>query len=120
MLEQLDAYLAGLPEGFATINAANLNVALTENPPFVLDVRTPEELANDGYIEGSVNIPLKELFTRLSELPSDKTTPVVVLCKSGHRGALGMMALAMNGYTDVLNLGGGIAAWIAADLPVVK
>ncbi len=120
MFAKLDAFLSGLPEGFATIKAADLNVALADKPPFVLDVRSAEELTTDGYIEGSVNIPLKELFTRLSELPADKAAPMVVLCKSGHRGAIAMMALAMNGYTDVRNLGGGLGAWIAAELPVVK
>ena len=120
MFAKLDAFLSGLPEGFSTIKAADLNVALVDKPPFVLDVRTAEELAADGYIEGSVNIPLKELFSRLSELPADKAAPMVVLCKSGHRGAIALMALAMNGYTDVRNLGGGLNAWIAAELPVVK
>jgi rhodanese-related sulfurtransferase len=44
----------------------------------------------------------------------------VVLCQSGHRGALAMMYLRMIGYTNVRNLGGGMNAWIAAELPVVK
>lgn len=120
LYSQLDAYLSGLPDGFNTIKAADLNLALAEKAPFVLDVRSAEEIAADGAIEGSVNIPITELLTRLGELPSDKAAPIVVLCKSGHRGALAMMALQMNGYTDVKNLGGGIGAWIAAELPVVK
>jgi rhodanese-related sulfurtransferase len=120
MLGKLDAYMSTLPEGFGTIKAADLNAILADTPPFILDVRAPEELTTDGYIEGSVNIPLRELFTRLSELPADKTTPMVVLCKSGHRGAIAQMALQLNGYSDVKNLGGGIGAWIGAELEVVK
>ncbi len=119
--DQLKAFLSGLPEGFFTMKAADVNAALGEAAkPFVLDVRTAEELTKDGYIEGSVNIPIVELWTRLSELPADKAAPIIVLCKSGHRGAIAMMALRMNGYTNVSNLGGGINAWIAAELPVVK
>ncbi len=120
MFKGLDAFLSALPEGFNTISAADLNVALTEKAPFLLDVREPGELTTDGQIQGSVNIPIKELFTRLSELPADKAAPIVVLCKSGHRGAMAMLALQMNGYTNVRNLAGGINAWIAAELPVQK
>jgi rhodanese-related sulfurtransferase len=117
----LDGFLSGLPEGFSLIKAGDLNAALGEaNKPFVVDVRTAEEWTKDGYIDGSVNIPIVELFTRLGELPADKTAPIVILCKSGHRGALALMALQMNGYTNVRNLGGGLNAWVAAELPVVK
>ena len=120
MFKELDAFFSNLPEGFSTISAADLNMALGESTaPFVIDVRTEEELAADGLIEGSVHIPVNNLFTRLSELPADKTAPIVVLCKSGHRGAIALTALAMNGYTDVRNLGGGMNAWIGAELPVV-
>lgn len=121
MFKALDAYLSALPEGFNTISAADLNAALADAAaPFVLDVREPGELETDGAIEGAVNIPIRELFTRLNELPADKTAPIVVLCKSGHRGAIAMIALQMNGYTNVRNLANGINAWLAAELPVVK
>ena len=121
VFKALDAYLSSLPDGFNAISAADLNIALADSkPPFVLDVREPSELEKDGLIEGSVNIPIKDLFTRLGELPADKTAPIVVLCKSGHRGAIAMIALQMNGYTDIRNLGGGINAWVAAELPVQK
>ena len=56
----------------------------------------------------------------LAQLPTDKAAPIVVLCQSGHRGALVMMYLRMTGgYTNVRNLAGGMNAWVAAELPVV-
>ena len=86
----------------------------------IIDVRTPAELTTDGYIKDAVNVPLLDLFTSLDKLPKDKTAAIVVMCKSGHRGALAMMALRQIGYTNVTNLGGGMGAWVAAQLPVVK
>jgi len=121
LFKGLDDFLSNLPDNFYTIKAADLQVALGEaSKPFLLDVRTAEELKTDGYIEGSVHIPVNELFTRLNELPQDKATPIVVLCKSGHRGALALMALRMIGYSNVSNLAGGLNAWVAAQFPVVK
>jgi rhodanese-related sulfurtransferase len=121
LFKALDDFLSNLPEGFYLIRSADLNLALAEtNKPFILDVREAGELEKDGYIEGAVHIPVRGLFSNLGELPKDKAAPIVVVCKSGHRGAITTMALRMNGYTDVRNLGGGMNAWVAAELPVVK
>ena len=42
---------------------------------FLLDVRTSEELVQDGAIEGHTHIPIDELESRLAEVPKDK--PIV-------------------------------------------
>lgn len=42
---------------------------------FLLDVRTREELEQDGVIEGCIHIPIDELQARLAEVPKDK--PIV-------------------------------------------
>ncbi|MDE0104337.1 MAG: hypothetical protein OXN89_18350 [Bryobacterales bacterium] len=42
---------------------------------FLLDVRTPEELQEDGVIAGYTHIPIDELEGRLAEVPADK--PIV-------------------------------------------
>ncbi len=119
-LDALRAFLADLPEGFLATKAADLNIALGEDDaPFVLDVRTADEYINDGYIDGSVNIPVNDLWNNLDQLPA-KDAAIVVVCKSGHRGAIALMALKMNGYTSVTNLAGGTNAWVAAELPLVK
>ena len=90
-----------------------------DNKPFLLDVRTEKEWNEEGYLEGSALIPINDLWGRLAELPG-KDARIVVLCKSGHCGALAIMALRMNGYTDVVNLAGGLNAWLTAELPVAK
>lgn len=119
-LADLDAFLSALPEGFYTVKPADLNTELASAGEglIVVDVRTAEEFA-EGHIEGSVNIPVNEFMANLNQLP-DKNAKIVILCKSGHRGALVLMALRMLGYTDVRNLAGGINGWVAAELPLVK
>ena len=119
-LNDLTKFLADLPEGYYTVKSADLNIELTGTPvPFILDVRTADEYAA-GYIDGAVNIDINDVPANLAQLPADKAAPIVVLCQSGHRGALVMMYQRMTGYADVRNLAGGMNAWVAAELPVVK
>jgi rhodanese-related sulfurtransferase len=120
-LAALDAYFTALPEGFNTVKAPDLNTEIAGGTaPFILDVRTEAEKTADGYIEGSVFLPINALPANLAQLPADKAAPIVVTCKSGHRGGIVMMYLNFLGYTNVRNLGGGMNAWIAAELPVMK
>jgi len=112
-------YTKNLPEGFQTVKAADLNTAMAEKAPFLLDVREQAEVEKDGFIAGAVHMPVREALKNLDKLPA-QDQPIVVYCASGHRGGIVMMALRMLGYTDVRNLGGGLNAWIAAELPVEK
>jgi rhodanese-related sulfurtransferase len=120
-LKDLSAFLSGLPNGFYAVSPADLNTELAASPaPVLLDVRTAEEIKTDGYIKDSLMIPVNDVFKSLDKLPKDKAAKIVVVCKSGHRAAIAMMALRMNGYTNVRNLGGGIGAWTTAKLPLQK
>jgi rhodanese-related sulfurtransferase len=121
MLELLDKYLtAQADQKWNGIAATALNDALATAKPFLLDVREPSELVDQGMIAGSVNVPLKTLVKSLDKLPKDKAAPIVVYCAVGHRGAIGMMALHLLGYTNVKSLLGGLPSWKAANLPTVK
>lgn len=121
MLELLDKYLtAQFDQKWNGIAATALKDALATAKPFLLDVRTSAEAADQGIIEGSVTVPLNTLLKNLDKLPKDKTAPIVVYCAVGHRGAIGMMTLHLLGYTNVKSLLGGLPAWKAANLPTVK
>ena len=93
---------------YRDIDAAELAARLgTDDEPFVLDVREPEEVA-EWVIAGAVNVPVRELGDRVAELPADRE--IVVVCGSGKRSALGADLLARAGLR-VANLRGGMAAW---------
>lgn len=120
-LAALDAYLSSLPEGFGTVKAPDLNTEIVGGTvPFILDVRTTTEWTDNGYIEGSVNVPVNDVPANLAQLPADKTAPIVVTCASGHRGAMTQLYLQFLGYSNVRNLAGGLNGWVAAELPVIK
>lgn len=108
----------GLPQGWGVVRADALFTELLESEPFLLDVRQPEELEQDGFIAGAVNVPLREVAASLAMLPEDRDTPIVVYCKAGHRGTIAMTIVQMLGYTDVRNLAGGFSGWLSAGYPV--
>src|SRR5690606_3413992 len=120
LYELLNGFFVNMPEGFYAINAAKLSEELTGSDlPFIVDVRSQGEWDKDGYIEGSINLPFSDFFANVDQLPADKDARIVILCASGHRGGMVMMALRLMGYTDVVNLGGGLNGWKAAGMPVV-
>ena len=57
------------PEPAPRVEAADIDAALA-NGAVLLDVRTDEELAEHGTIEGHIHIPIDELEARLGELPT--------------------------------------------------
>jgi rhodanese-related sulfurtransferase len=76
----------------------------------LLDVRQPDELAA-GALPAAVNIPLGELAERVDELDPDRR--VVVVCRSGGRSTKASEFLTETGFSDVVNLAGGMLAFEA-------
>lgn len=94
------------------VNVNQLEELLNQNPSLCLiDVREPFELMAFGAIPGVRNIPCKKISQRQNELPPRKTTPIVVVCARGSRSAEVSHYLSKQGYTNVMNLEGGTAAW---------
>lgn len=114
----LGKYIAALPDGYGGIQPAALKDQLAVAKPFILDVREPNEIAQNGFIEGSVNIPLRTLTKNLDKLPA-KDQPIITVCPSGQRGGIAMTVLQILGYTKVKNLVGGFNAWKAANMQFV-
>ena len=74
---------------------------------FLLDVREPYEY-QIAQIGGTL-IPQNDVPNRLAEIPRDRE--IVVQCRSGARSQRIAELLKQSGYTQVVNLAGGILAW---------
>ncbi len=83
----------------------------------LVDVRTENEW-NGGHIDGAIHIHAGKLGENLEQIPRDK--PVAVMCGSGYRASIASSLLRREGYDNVANVIGGMAAWKAASLPVVS
>ncbi|OGS98578.1 MAG: sulfurtransferase [Gallionellales bacterium RIFCSPLOWO2_12_FULL_59_22] len=101
--------------GFRNITITELETVLQQGGARLLDVRTDAEVAR-GRIPQGDSLPLHLIPMRLNEL--DKTRPTVFYCQMGGRSAQAAAFAAANGFSDVYNLQGGIAAWMQAGLPV--
>jgi phage shock protein E len=99
------------------ISATDLQNRLADAaPPFVLDVRNPDEYTQEGHIGGAALIPLPELEQRLGELPRGR--PIVCVCGSGKRSSRACTLLADQGFTQLSNMQGGMDAWKQAGYPL--
>lgn len=99
----------GLPDGDPELAYRLVN----DEGALLLDVRTPQEFAQDGLPEAR-NVWIEELPQRLQEIESqaggDQNKPIVVYCTAGVRAARAKRILQGAGYTQVSNLG-GVSDW---------
>jgi hydroxyacylglutathione hydrolase len=114
------AALAGSPELVGRTTRVSVLIAAEEmagkDAPVVLDVRTAKEW-EEKHIAGSVNVPLNHLQERLAEVPRGRR--IAVLCAGGYRSSIAASLLHQEGIVGLEEMAGGMAAWEAAQLPVV-
>lgn len=94
-----------------TLTAPELAAWLADSSrekPVLLDVREPWEFQT-CRIEGSVPIPMNSIPARMQEL--DDETPIVCICHHGARSMSVAAFLERNGFSQVINLTGGVHAW---------
>ena len=95
--------------GVQTITVLDLKAQIDAgNEPVILDVRDPHEWEISA-IEGSLRIPKSQVIARAAEIPRDRE--VIVHCKTGIRSRDSILMLQNLGYTNLVNLKGGINAW---------
>jgi rhodanese-related sulfurtransferase len=101
------------------INVAEAERRLREDPagPLLVDVRERGEFA-DVRAPGAVLVPMSEFAARAGELPRDR--PLMVVCHLGGRSAAAAGFLIRSGWSDVVNVTGGMDAWERGGLPILR
>jgi rhodanese-related sulfurtransferase len=105
--------------GGPSVNTLEATMLMNKKDSLVLDVRDAGEFAQ-GHILSARNIPLDQLESRLKEIERYKEKPVIISCAVGNRAGSAVSLLRKQGFTNVVNLSGGIAAWRQAGLPTEK
>ena len=86
--------------------------------PLVIDVREAWELQL-ASIPNVVHVPMNDVPARITEFSRDAET--IVMCHAGGRSMRVAQYLVSQGFTNVFNLAGGIAAWsVSVDATVPR
>jgi rhodanese-related sulfurtransferase len=101
--------------GIMNITTDELAEKLKNDPPskdvIYVDVREQHEY-EAGHIEEMKNYPLSRFTEYLNMLPKD--AEIVLICRSGNRSMKAANILKDNGYTDIVNVTGGMSSWTGA------
>ncbi|OSZ78583.1 NADH oxidase [Chitinophagaceae bacterium IBVUCB1] len=76
----------------------------------VIDVREPDEYKE--YNIGAKLIPLGNILSmQVDELEDLKNEELIIHCRSGKRSMQACMVLEQMGFTNTVNVTGGVLAW---------
>ncbi|BAB75742.1 rhodanese-like domain-containing protein [Anabaena sp. FACHB-709] len=103
---------SGQPMTQISVNELALYLANENADIQLIDVREPQELAI-AQIDGFVNLPLSEYAQWSEKVPTmfNPEAETLVLCHHGVRSAQMCQWLVSQGFTNVKNIAGGIAAY---------
>ena len=111
--------IARLFRGYKAIKPAELTGLLNQGGALVVDLSAIADFEK-GHLPGSRNIVPSQFDPEGKLLAGRKQSPVVLVCRTGMASAAAARRLRKAGFEQVYWLDGGIAAWEAAGLPLVK
>ena len=85
----------------------------------LIDIREPAEHAG-GIAAGAQLLPMRQISTRLSEIPTDPNKPVLLICNTQNRSSATLEALREKGYSHVRFVKGGMSEWMSRGWPMEK
>ena len=127
-LERVSGYLAGGVDGWRAagfevaqvpqISVAELRDLLNSKPDLqLIDVRRPVEYGS-GHAPRAVPAPLAKFRETFPTLNLNPDVPSAIICAGGYRSSAATSIAQQFGFTNLLNVTGGTAAWIKAGYEV--
>jgi len=94
-------------------------VRLLNQGAVLVDVRSQAEF-DAGHVIDARHLPQEQIAQGGEALKRFKDKVVIACCESGARSSAATRVLRQQGFTKVINLRGGLQAWRAENLPLVK
>ena len=107
--------MATMTPSFASLSPAQFDQRRKVDGAFVVNVHTPYE----GELPGTHAFIPFDKINGDSRLPQAKDTPIVLYCQSGRMSQIAAEALAADGYENIVDLKGGMFAWVTAGRSIV-
>ncbi|MEA5668143.1 rhodanese-like domain-containing protein [Stenotrophomonas sp. ATCM1_4] len=111
--------VARLFRGYKSLKPSELTHLINAGGAVVIDLSAASDFEK-GHIVGSRNLQPAQVSPTHKLLAPAKQSPVVLLCRTGNASATAAKVLKKAGFEQVYVLDGGLPAWQAADLPLVK
>lgn len=111
--------IARLFRGYKAIKPGELTALVNAGNAVVVDL-SPAADFEKGHIAGSRNVQPKQFGPTHKLVANAKQQPVVLVCRTGMAAAAAARQLKKAGFEQLHVLDGGLPAWSAADLPLVK
>jgi rhodanese-related sulfurtransferase len=119
LLALLSSEVARLFRGYREVTPGALTQMINRESPLVVDLSSLQDFEK-GHIPGARHVAMSQFDPENKDLAKVKDMPVAVYCKTGTASAQAAARLVKAGFRRVFWLGGGLAAWQQADLPVVR
>lgn len=120
LLAALALPLAGC-DGAGAAEVATLDEARAAHEAgraLLVDIREPEEHAT-GVAAGALLLPLRQMASRLQELPRDPQRPLLLICATQSRSSRLLRMLRERGFSDARYVDGGMTGWRRRGWPLV-
>jgi rhodanese-related sulfurtransferase len=112
--------IASLFRKYKEVSPAGLTLLINRESPLMIDLSAYADFEK-AHVPGAKHVAMSQFDPESKDLANAKELPVVVMDKDGRGAALkAAQRLVKAGFTKVSVLGGGVAAWQQAQLPVAK
>ena len=102
---------------YRAISVTQLKSMLVQKDFLLVNVHTPYA----GEIKGTdLFVPYDAIEANLGKFPADKGAKIVVYCRSGRMSKIAAQDLSRLGYSNVLDVAGGMDEWQNAGYPLIS
>jgi len=101
------------------LSPTEATIWINRRKAYVLDLRS-EEAFKAGHLPGAKFANATGLTAAIEKLKLDRKHPVVLVCETGAQSRKLVAEVQKLGFAEAAALDGGVQAWKAAALPLVK